>query len=54
MHWLPALQRIHFKQYTLVYKIPHGVAPARIAEMCAKRSFDSERHCDLLFAAGLR
>ena len=30
LHWLPVLQRIHFKQCMLVYKSLHGMAPSCI------------------------
>ena len=44
LHWLPIVKRIHFKQCMLVYKSLHGIAPSYIANMCVKRSVESEHH----------
>ena len=46
LHWLPIVQRIHFKQCMLVYRSLslHGMAPSYIADVCMKRSFESEHY----------
>ena len=44
LHWLPVVQRIHFKQCMLVYRSLHGMASADIIDMCVKRTFDSEHY----------
>ena len=42
LHWLPIVQRIHFKQCMLVYRSLHGMAPSYIADVCIQRSFESQ------------
>ena len=44
LHWLPAVLRIRLKQRTLVYKSLHDTAPVYIAEMCIRRSLDTEHY----------
>ena len=44
LHWLPVESRIRFKRCLLLYKSLHGTAPEYIAEMCIRRSFDTEHY----------
>ena len=44
LHSEKIVKRIHFKQCMLVYRSLHGMAPSYIADMCVKRSFESERY----------
>ena len=44
LHRLPIVKRIHFKHCMLVYRSLHGMAPSYIADMCVKRSFESEHY----------
>ena len=44
LHWLPIVKRIHFKQCILVDRSLHGMAPPYIADMCVKRSLESEHY----------
>ena len=44
LHWLPIVERIHFKQCMLVYRSLHGMTPSYIADMCVKKSFESEHY----------
>ena len=43
LHWLPVLQRYHYKLCLLVFKCLHGMAPSYLADQCVPASNDNRR-----------